>query len=169
MKNAFEIFDRVLNIASFISGLLLIFIMLSVSLEVILRSFANRPQMWVTEVTECMLLYITFLGSAWLLREDGHVKVDIVLNRLKPRTVALLGVVSSSIGVFVSITLIIYGFSVAWDYFQRGIYTPTALEIPVSPILVIIPIGSVLLLIQFLRRTSLSIGGLLIEMNKSKF
>ena len=153
---------------TFLAGMLLIFIMLSVCMEVILRSFFNRPQIWVTEVTECLLLYITFLGTAWLLREEGHVRVDVILNRLKPKTTAFLGIISSIIGVLVSITLTIYGFNVTWDYFQRGIYTPTALEIPVYLILLIIPIGSLMLFIQFIRRTGKFVAGFIIEMGKSR-
>ena len=168
MKRLLDIFDRTLNVMTFLAGILLVFIMLSVCLEVILRSFINRPQICVTEVTECLLLYITFLGTAWLLREEGHVKVDIVLNRLKPQTTAFLGIISSIMGVLVSITLTIYGFNVTWDYFQRGIYTPTALEIPVSAILLIIPIGSLMLFIQFIRRTGKFVAGFIIEMGKSR-
>ncbi|UCF83682.1 MAG: TRAP transporter small permease [Desulfobacteraceae bacterium] len=168
MKRFLDIFDRTLNVMTFLAGILLVFIMLSVCLEVILRSFINRPQIWVTEVTECLLLYITFLGTAWLLREEGHVKVDIVLNRLKPQTTAFLGIISSIMGVLVSITLTIYGFNVTWDYFQRGIYTPTALEIPVYLILLIIPIGSLMLFIQFIRRTGKFVAGFIIEMGKSR-
>ena len=153
---------------TFFAGILLVFIMLSVCMEVILRSFINRPQIWVTEVTECLLLYITFLGTAWLLREEGHVKVDVILNRLKPQTTAVLGIISSIIGVLVSITLTIYGFNVTWDNFQRSIYTPTALEIPVFAILAIIPIGSLMLFIQFIRRTGKFLAGFIIEMDKSK-
>ena len=168
MKRFLDIFDRTLNVMTFLAGILLIFIMLSVCMEVILRSFINRPQIWVTEVTECLLLYITFLGTAWLLREEGHVKVDLVLNRLKPQTTAFLGIISSIMGVLVSITLTIYGFNVTWDYFQRGIYTPTALEIPVYLILLIIPIGSLMLFIQFIRRTGKFVAGFIIEMGKSR-
>ena len=168
MNRFFNIFDRIINIMTFLSGILLIFIMFSVCLEVILRSFFNRPQIWVTEITECLLLYITFLGTAWLLREEGHVKVDVVLNRLQPKAVALLGIISSLIGLFVSIALTIYGVGVTLNYFQRGIYTPTALEIPVFAILAIIPIGSLMLFIQFIRRTGRFVAGFIIEMGKSR-
>jgi TRAP-type C4-dicarboxylate transport system permease small subunit len=153
---------------TYLAGILLVFIMLSVCLEVILRSFFNRPQIWVTEVTECLLLYITFLGTAWLLREEGHVKVDIILDRLKPKTVTFFGIISSLIGLFVSLILSIYGLSVTWSYFQRGIYTPTAMEIPVFAILLIIPIGSAMLFIQFMRRTGKFIAGFISEMRHSK-
>lgn len=168
MKKLMALFDHVVNGMIFLAGLILVFIMLSVCLEVILRYFLNRPQVWVTEVTEVLLLYITFLGTTWLLRQEGHVKVDILLNRLKPRILALLGIFSSAIGILVSITLTVSGFQLTWDYVQRGIYTPTAMEIPVWIIIVIIPVGSLMLLVQFIRRGWLNIAGLVIETQKSK-
>lgn len=148
---------------SFFAGVIMAFIMTSVGLEVIMRYFFNRPLIWVTEITECLLLYITFLGSAWLLREEGHVRVDIFINRLKPNTVAFLSTINSIIGVFISGTLTVYGTRVTWDYFQRGMYTPTAMELPLYAILLIIPIGSFMLLVQFLRRTGRYGAGFLVE------
>lgn len=168
MKWIFGALDKALSGMAFVAGCILIFIMISVCADVILRTFFKMPQIWVTEVTECLLLYITFLGTAWLLREEGHVKVDVILNRLKPRTVAFLGIISSLIGLFVSIALTVYGLGVTLNYFQRGIYTPTALEIPVSAILLIIPIGSLMLFIQFMRRTGKFVAGFIIEMGKSR-
>ena len=166
-KRFFQLFDHILNAMAFLAGIILVFIMLSVGLEVIVRYFFNRPMIWVTEVTECLLLYTTFLGTGWLLREEGHVKVDIILNRLKPRTTAFLGILSSLVGIFVSSMLTYYGMSLTWNYLRRGIYTPTAMEIPVAAIHVIIPIGSFMLLIQFVRRTGRFIGEYFIEKNPS--
>ena len=168
MNKMLRIFDKTMDITTFLAGLLLIFITLSVGLEVILRTFLSRPQMWVTEVTECLLLYITFLASAWLLREGGHVKVDIILNRFSGKAAAILGIFSSLIGVFVSLVLTIYGFRVAIDCFQRNIYTPSAMEIPVGAILIVIPVGSMMLLLQFIRRTAGFMGGYFIERDKPK-
>ncbi len=163
MQTLLRWFDRVLDAMACLAGAVLVFIMASVGLEVIMRYFFNRPLMWVTEVTECLLLYITFLGSAWLLREEGHVRMDILLNRLGTRAKAILGIFSSLIGVFVSATIMIYGLAVTWNYFQRGIYTPTAMEIPLYAILLVIPVGSLMLLLQFLRRTATAVAGLLME------
>ena len=122
--------------------------------QVIMRYFFKSPIIWVSEVIESLLLYITFLGSAWLLREEGHVKVDLILNMLRPKTVALFGIVSSIIGIFVSVVLSLYGSRLTWDHFERGIYTPTVMELPIFLILLIIPIGSYMLIIQFVRRAA---------------
>lgn len=155
-----------MDIMAFLAGIILIFILLSVSMEVIFRDLFAMPQMWVTQITECLLLYITFLGSAWLLREDGHVKVDILLTRLGPRTGAFLGIISSVIGTIVSVVITLFGFSLTLRYFFKGTYTPTVLEIPLSWIIVIIPIGSLMLSIQFVRRTFTFIAGFVIESGK---
>lgn len=167
MKKFLVVFDHTMNVMSFLACLILVFIMLAVSLEVVLRYFFNHPLVWVTEVTECLLLYITFLGAAWLLREEGHVKVDVIVNRLKPNKTAFFGILTSMIGAFVSIILTVFGFKLTWHYFQRGMYTPTAMEIPVSIIIVIIPIGSLMLFVQFLRRTVVFTTGFLIETQKA--
>lgn len=151
MKKLLNGFDYIINIMAFLAGGLLIFIMLSVCMEVFLRYFFNAPQVWITEVTECILLYITFLGSAWLLRNGGHVKIDIILNLFSSKVKTILGVVSSTIGIVVTFVLSYYGFKVTWDVFQRGIYTPTILEIPLVVILIIIPIGGLMLFLQFVR------------------
>ena len=171
MEKMMKIFDQVLKIMMFIAGILLIFIMLSVCMEVILRTFFDVSLMWITEVTEIMLLYITFLGSAWVLREGGHVKVDIILSRLKPRIKAFLGIISSILGIFVSLILTGFGFKVALDCLHKSAYTPTAMEIPMALIIIIIPIGCLMLFLQFIRRTLKYVAGFIIESNRvnSKF
>ena len=147
-----SIFDAILNVFAFLSALLLAFIMLSICLEVIMRYFLNRPLVWVIEMSEYALLYITFLGTAWLLRREGHVTVDILLVRLNPKNQAALGFFSSIIGIIISLVFIWYGSDVAWDHYQRGVFKPTVLQFPTAPILAIIPIGSVILAMQFIRR-----------------
>ena len=153
LAKAGTIFDRTTNFLAFVAAVLIIFTMLSVSVDVFMRYFLQRPMIWVLEVTEIILLFITFLGTAWLLRREGHVKVDIVLSHLNPRTQTLLSIISSIIGIIVCVVLVWYGTQVSYDYIQRGLYEPTLLEIPKGPLLAIIPVGSFLLLIQFLRRT----------------
>ncbi len=152
LVNIGRILDKIMEIFAFLAGLILAFILLSVCLEVFMRYFLNRPLQWVVELTEYALLYITFLGAAWLLKRGGHINVDIFLSLLSSRTRAGLKIFSSLIGIIVSFCLVWYGFAVSWEHFQDGIYNITLLEFPKAPLLAIIPIGSLLLLAQFIRR-----------------
>ncbi len=146
------IFDRILDLSASLVGILLIFMMLFVGTGVVMRYFLRQPLAGLVEITEIGLLYICFLGAAWVLKENGHVRMDIVVIRLKPRGQMTLDIMSSIIGVIVSLVLIWYGIRVSWDAFQRGIYDWATIETPIAVILAIIPAGSFLLLIEFLRK-----------------
>ena len=78
------IFDGTLNMLFLLSTLILIFISLTILTEVVLRTFFSRPITGTVEINGYALVYVTFLGAAWLLREGGHVKMDLVLTRLRP-------------------------------------------------------------------------------------
>ena len=109
---------------------------------------------------EYALLYITFTGTAWVLKRDSHVKIDVLYAVLRPKQINMLEFVSSIIGIFVCAVLTYYGTVVTWDHFQRGVYNPTLMEFPKGPLLMIIPIGTFLLMIQFIRKAFTTLGAL---------
>ena len=65
------LYNRIVDLGAILAGVLLIFLMLSVTLEVGLRYFLGRPTSWVVEICGYTLLYIPFLAAAWVLRTDG--------------------------------------------------------------------------------------------------
>lgn len=147
-----RIFDRLLGGLILISCVLLSLVTLSVCLEVVLRYLFNHPQVWVIELAEYALLYITFLGAAWGLREEAHISIDLFTNLMGPRGRAVCGYVSDVMCASVSVVLLVYGVRVTWDYFSKGLYNPTILEIPTAYILIVIPLGGLTLLVQSIRR-----------------
>ena len=147
------IFDRTIILLAVFAAILFVFMMLAVNFEVVTR-YTGHPTKWVIDVTEAILLYIAFLGTAWLLKVEGHVKMDLILNRLKPRTQTALNIVTSIMAAIACLIITRYGVEVTWDHFARGEWLQkTALYVPSGPIIIIVPIGTFLLFIQFLRRT----------------
>ena len=153
IRSLSNFFDRVLVVATVLAGLLLIFSLLSISMEVASRYFLGRPMGWVTEISEYIMIYITFLAAAWVLKQEKHVKMDIVLDRLSPKTQSVFNIFTSGMSAIVCLILSWYGAKVTLELFQTGYFTPTILELPKFIIVGIICIGSILLLIQFMRRT----------------
>jgi len=147
------IFDRTNNLLAYLAGAILLFAVISVTTDVVLRYFFNKPLMWAVEINENNLLYITFLATAWVLTREGHVKVELVLNRLSPRAQNLMGLITSALGIIVCLVITWHGALVTWRDFQIGAYEPTILKIPNAYVLFIIPLGAFLLFIQFARRT----------------
>ena len=147
-----HVFDSTITIMARLGDVILMFLMLSVCADVILRYFFNRPQAWVAEISEYLLLYITFLGAAWVLKNEGHVVVDVLIAQVSPKTRAVFGVISSVIGAFVFLVVFWFGTLETLDLFKRGVHNPSVLEFPKAPLVAIIPFGSFFFMIQFLRR-----------------
>lgn len=158
LKKAISILDRIYNgcVDSLfhVAEALVIILMLVIVADVILRYSVKSPITWGFEFSEYTLLYLTFLGTAWLLRSDGHVKLDVLVNALKPVPQAYLNFIASIILVITCILLLWYGATSTADNFQRGITSVKYYSIPKFIFLIIIPIGSFLLIIQALKRTS---------------
>ena len=147
-----SIFDRTIDMVFYVASGLSLVIFFSTCIEIFMRFFLNRPQIWSVEVTEYTMLYITFLGTAWLLRKEEHVKIDLIFIFLNPKSKALLNSITSILGVIVGSVLVFYGAWSTWLHYQKELYTFTAMELLKWPFLIIIPFGGLLLLIQFVRR-----------------
>jgi len=146
------IFDRTIEALAVGAAVLIAYLIVSVALAVILRGFRTGIE-GLFESTEYSLLWLTFLGAAWVLREESHVKMDLLLTRLSSRNQTILNVITSIIGAIICLALTWFGVKVTWDNFQTGYFLHTVIAPPIYPILIIIPVGSFLLFIQFLRRT----------------
>jgi len=146
-KRAVETGENILAGAAMV---ILSLIICSVCLEIVMRYFLNRPLVWVVEMTEYGLLYVSFLGAAWLLRQGGHVQVDILVDALNPRWRKRCAVFSTAMGLAVSTILTVFGVITTIDHLARGIYKPTVLEFPTGVVLIAVPLGSCFLSVRFL-------------------
>lgn len=151
-KKFINIFNKITDYMVIFAGILLIFSMISISAEVISRYLFNYPFGWVTEICEYSLVYITFLVASWVLKQEKHIKMDLVFNRLNPRLQLLLNIWTSIISAIVCLILFLFGLRVTWELLITRYFTPTILEIPKFIIIAIIFIGSFTLFIQFLIR-----------------
>ena len=148
-----NIFDKTINGLAYLAGAIIAFDMLSIFFEVVIRKLINVSHTWVVEFSEHSIVYMTFLGAAWLLKAEGHVSMDLLVNRLSPKNKALTNMILSVVGALLCMVLTWYSTATTLDFFERGIYFIKGLQLPMTPLLAPIPIGSILISIQFLRRS----------------
>jgi C4-dicarboxylate transporter DctQ subunit len=147
MESIVKGFNKVLV---FTASLMMAGLMIIVCVDLTLRYFFNSPLLWGTEVTEILLLYITFLGMAWVFREDGHVVIDVFTSQVAGKKKKILNGVSYFLVGIVAAVLVYYGFYTVYDHFRRGVFNPTVIETPIWLIIIVIPVGSVPLFLEVL-------------------
>lgn len=152
ISNLDSIYHWCLNSGAAGAGALIVFIMLVTSADVLMRKFLLMPIKGSVEVTEYTLIWITFLGAAWVLKEEGHVKVDVLLTSLKPRGQALLNAATSSIMAAICLFLTVFGGIVTYDVVIRGAARVYQFTVPLWILVIIIPISGFFLFIQSIKR-----------------
>ena len=144
--------DRIEDIFAFLGGVLLVVAVFSVVFQVLARYFFGLSFIWINEVNEYILLYVPFLGAAWLLRHNGHVTVDLLVRVLPPRIKKASNILVAALGIIISAVLLWYGTSVTIEAYARGTVSTTSTQLPLVYLLVVIPVGSLLLLLEFIRK-----------------
>jgi C4-dicarboxylate transporter, DctQ subunit len=127
------------------------FITLAICAGVVLRYGFNRPLAWVDEISEYALLWMTFLGSSWVLRQGGHVRVDILMQFFSSAALRRCGLLSAAAGILAALVLVVFGVDVTWTAALRGSFKSTGLDLPTWMVIIIIPLGGLLLLFRFAR------------------
>jgi C4-dicarboxylate transporter, DctQ subunit len=145
------IFDRILDVLAALAGLILVFIVTAVCYTIGLRYLFTRTTIWIIQTTEYALLWIVFLATAWLLREGGHITTDIVHTHFQEKTKRNLDGIMLVIGGLTSALLVYLGALHTWDCIVHGVNDVRAVTVPKAAVFIVIPLGSLLLTIQFFR------------------
>ena len=143
--------DSLLRVLSTASGVLLVFILLSITYEVVLRYYFAQSLVWVTPFAEYSLVLLAFLAAPLILRRDGHVSLGVVVDQLNRRIRLWLELVTSIVGGAACAIITIAGVYTTCDFIARNVRTSEAVDIPEGLFVAVIPLSSFLMFIEFLR------------------
>ena len=134
-----------------LAGVILLFITAAVCYTIGMRYLFTRTTIWLMQTTEYALLWIVFLATTWLLREKAHITTDVIYTHLNEKTKRYLDCVMFIIGGVACAVMVYFGISYTYECVIKEVTDVRGVTIPKWTIFIIIPIGSILLTIQFFR------------------
>ncbi|WP_232508021.1 TRAP transporter small permease subunit [Desulfobacula toluolica] len=137
------------NIGKAACYLIFVFMFLMVY-EVIARYFFQSPTIWVHEMCGYIFAAYIAMTGGWVLLEKGHVSVDIIYQFF-PRKVKLTAdIIVSIVALFMFIILFWQGYKFAWHAFSTNQHSHTLFGPPLWPVKILLPIGSLVFILQIL-------------------
>ncbi|MBA7469041.1 hypothetical protein ES707_04303 [subsurface metagenome] len=130
-----------------ISYLVILMVLLLVY-EVIMRYAFNSPTVFAHEAS--LFLYGTtgMLAGAWVLRHEGHVRMDAIYGRLSPRTRAIIDLATAPL-FFLLVGVVLWtGWDMAYFSVKVNEHTQTPWGPPYYPLKLAIPLAALLILLQ---------------------
>jgi TRAP-type C4-dicarboxylate transport system permease small subunit len=123
--------EKLGNLASKLAGIILIYMVLHIIYEIILRAFFSSSTYVLDEFVAYGTAGLTFLYMAKSMRKKALIRVGIVLNRLSGLPRLIMEAIGLSITLFLS-WYIIYFFwtKIFWRNIIRGRVSESIAEIP---------------------------------------
>jgi TRAP-type C4-dicarboxylate transport system permease small subunit len=144
-------YDALLYGMAWMAGLLIVAMMVIITLDVALRNLGYQSSAHFFTFTEYALLMVPCMGAPWLVREKGHIYVEILFMHLGPAARKWL---LRFIGVAcVAVCLIIawYGFGITIADFLGNEKDVRSFDMPRWMIVGWIPLGFLMMAIEFAR------------------
>jgi C4-dicarboxylate transporter, DctQ subunit len=148
MKKAY---DAVLYGMAYTAGFLMAAMMAVITLDVVLRNLGYQSSAHFFTFTEYALLAVPCLGAPWLVREKGHIYVEILLMYLSPVKRAALTWLIGVACVLVCAIVAWYGFAVTIGDFVQNEKDVRSLDMPRWIVVGFIPLSFTMMAIEFLR------------------
>lgn len=131
--------------------------------EVVARYIFNAPTIWALEVSLALYGAWAVLLGAYILREGGHVNVDILYVRFPPRVKAIVSLFTW-LFFFLWISVVVWkGWGMGWHSLMILEREASSFGGPLYPAKLCIPLGAFLLLLQgiagYIRNAHLAITG----------
>jgi TRAP-type mannitol/chloroaromatic compound transport system permease small subunit len=141
----------------------IILIMAILVIGAIMRYVFHQALFWEGDIAWLLFVFCSVLAGAYVLRQDRHVRLDVIHGRLNERQKTLMDIATFSL------FLLFFGI-LSWVTVNKAIWSVSILErsgqsyfhVPLYPARLSLALGSVLLLLQgvseFIKRIVLLLG-----------
>ncbi|MGI9333448.1 MAG: TRAP transporter small permease [Gammaproteobacteria bacterium] len=148
-------FEKLAGALAVLAALLILAMSLWITYDVIARYFFDTSSPWSFDLSEYALVWITFLGAPWVLLQDRHVRIEILVDVVPIAVQRVLGVAVSVVAIGACAVLTWKTGSAAIEYYDNNIMMPRIWRIPKVWPYAAVPIGSALLMLAFAARLAL--------------
>jgi len=145
--------EHLINTLALVAGVLLCALTVLICLDVVSRSLRLFAMPWTLDVTEYMLYAITFLAAPWVLREQGHIAIEIVVERLAPGVRRALQRATDAVGALVCGVVFVFACRVLWRSWSQNNVVHETFVFPEWYLFVLAPPVFLILTLQFIQRS----------------
>ena len=90
-------FNKFADAIGYFTAFVMVLMILNVTYDVVMRYFFNTGSLAMQELEWHLFSVIILLGISYTLKEDGHVRVDLIYDRLTEKKKAKINMVGSAI------------------------------------------------------------------------
>src|SRR5258706_6016953 len=134
-----------------LAAFLMAAMMVVICLDVVLRNLGYQSSAHFFTFTEYALLMVPCLGAPWLVREKGHIYVEILMMTLGQKARVRLRIAIGLACIAVCLVLAWYGFGITLQDYVRAEKDVRSLDMPRWLVVMWIPLAFLMMAIELAR------------------
>ena len=116
-----NLLGKIIDTVGFLCGILMILMVMNVFYDVVMRYVFSDVNIGMQELEWHLFAAMFMFGIGYTIKERGHVRVDIIYDRLTAKLKAWIDIIGTLIFAIPFTTLIIYyGYGYSLEAFQMG-------------------------------------------------
>ena len=142
--------DKLSLVGGVLSGIMICGGVCLVIGEILARSVFNSTLYVAEEYSGYLMAGLTFVALGYTLRDKGHIRMTFLRSALAPRRKVILDMICFVIGFLFCIGLTYVTFIFFWDSVVSGSRSMQISETPLAIPQIFLPLGALIMLLQFL-------------------
>ncbi len=122
----------------------------AMSIEVVRRELFAYSSIWGEEIVRYSFIYLAWIGAASAVRERAHIRIDVIMHYLGPRTKALVYMFGDIVMFAVACVALYWSFETVAVSWKFGSVTD-GLRISKVWFLMAVPVGFALVILRLLQ------------------
>ncbi len=151
MKVVVRLYDAVLQGMAVFAGVLMVAMMTMITADVVLRNLGSQSSSHLFTFTEYFLLLIPLFGAPWLVREKGHIYIEVLVATLPPRLRRRLMSAVVLACLVVCAVLAWYGGAITLQNFLQNEKDVRSFDMPRWILMLSMPLSFGMMALEFLR------------------
>lgn len=148
------------ELTGYLSGVALVVATLVTTHGVFVRYVLRESTIWQTETTIYLLMFVTFVGAAYGLKHHAHVGVDLLVEQVEGRARLVWKLITAVLCLGVVLVVLWTSFEMWHEAWEGGHRSATAWRAPLSIAYAILPLGMLLVALQYVAMIIEGIQGL---------
>jgi len=147
MLSLTKFIDKLCKIGAYLSGILLVCLILLILVEIFIRYFFDASTMIADEYSGYLYLASIFLGLAYTFLKDGHIRINIITSRLNKKKNKIIDIIAGVITLAILILIFYRTILFTYDSYSLEMLSEAVSETPLYLTQIVMPIGTLLFIL----------------------
>jgi TRAP-type C4-dicarboxylate transport system permease small subunit len=142
--------EKCSNIGALLSSVFMILIVALILIEIFLRTFFKTSTLISDEYSAYFFVAVVMLGLSYTFKENGHIRITIILSRLSPKIEKFFDIWTSLIAFLITSFLFYHSLRMVIDTFKLDMRADSIAETPIFIPQIVLPVGFLIFALQIL-------------------